>query len=1108
MQGLDIMSIVDIDIPFEMGFQRHIDFNNKKYCFKHEYNDSGHRICYVCDNRREFLNCIRTLPENNRTFYELIRRDDTVAEYYDIDYKVDNWDIDRCNTKSVEIIDSLLDTRNNIYRHTLSKKDIIVLSAHTPYKISLHVISKKTFFKTNRMQNICAKDIYYEMKAIGNEYNIDASVYKNNQCFRMFKNHKYGKNNTLVLFKPELYSYCQMEDTCVVLDDTSGRQEIMPYDEKDLIIRNASHNPREKLSYDLEKKLLEFLDDYPYLELDGCRINRIDGVTRKCLCSNDEHSKENMYWFINNHSLLIKCFCGKGRPIFIARKDGINRIDMEPVKFLHTTHYSEDVKSFDEFGSFTTIIDTTRTGGGKTTRAMRMSETYERVLVIHHRLSLDDDYIAKYPDFISYNEGVNNSKQTVCFNSLYKIKDICNYDLIIFDEFRSILRQTLMKDTAEDTAIMFGILENVSKPLIILDANITNEDIDFINHIRGGQKYIIHNREINNDKNVYFLESEEVLLDKILRTIEQENKVVIPYNISVTRMDGLLEPLQESYKILHINKFTRKDIRINDEEFQHYDIIAFSPTISEGVSIEDDFFEHVDVYGLFTSTSCPAESVSQMLARFRKVVNLYVYVNDDKHKSIPYFNCKTDVINYYIDNVNEMTRYSKGHINFRRRGMKLDIIQDEFYDLFAKNMIEMSKDYHNYVQTLQQKLRNNGYNLFYMVEPDDDIQQIESRVKEYTDKCKIEQDKRITESILNANDISFDQYKTIKDIGCNSYDEKYQTERYELLQSINMKGEYLTIELVETFRQKDKQMKLRNIRKCFEIQCIGAEYKRISLDHIINNIVYNDIRGIESATDFQTQQKYIHSKFGTKLGVLNEWAIRLGFEYITDPNPITVDIYNYNLNQLITEYKSDYVKYRKIQQVFMESYKIQAWEDLDEKFIMSKMNKILALKFNTDKVNHKVYQQISLPVVFYCNEKNIPSIIYGNIYDEHFIRKYDIMFMALTKHCAVCDTNRKKPRKRGLNISHYSSDTHLKNMKQQGIPVIQVDDPPVGIQLTCSVENCDFTTTTRNLMIQHMNSGIHDDYYCDTCQQRFYNPIHFERHITLNRHRVPYRLLD
>lgn len=1038
------MSFIDIEAPvgFECGFQSNLDFMNKKYCFKYEYADNGKRCMIVGDDKRVFLEWFRQLPEHQRKMYELIRYDDIVAEYYDIDLKIDeNTNPEMVEDMSNEIIYTLLETRNEISQQTISKKDIIVLSAHTPTKLSLHIVSKKTYFMNNRLHRIFALDVYNKLLEEEPSFNIDTSVYSNNRCFRMYLNHKYEKDNTLVLFNPDMYSYATFEETWVVLthQNLDSRIEIQKYTEDDLTILQY-HDNNEELTEDLDKLLRDFIEKYPYFQVETDRsrrvnrINRIDNATRPCLTDpSDSHSMENMYWYIHNHSLYVGCFCKKGKHICLGMRSGIHKIELEPQTFKYATHSSDDFKDYSDFKrDISTIYDKRRTGKGKTTCAMKYSENFEKVLLVHHRLSLDDDYIQKYPNFTSYQSNVNSDKQTVCFNSLNRI-DITKYDLIIIDEIRSILKQTEMKDMVYSTHTLFNIMENLSIPLIMLDANMTNDDIDFISkHRIDTDRIVIHDTNVATTKNVFIIGRDEMeVLAKIDKKIRKGEKVVIAYNKSIEKMNGLLAQYEEEYRILHINKLTRKSVDMDsDTWYDKFDIIAYSPTISEGVSVNDVRFKTVNAYGLFTSTSCPAESVSQMIARFRAVDNFTIHLCTKHTKSIPLFYKKADVLKYVNNNINKLYSISQSHCNLKREGSNIVIIEDEFCELFCKNLLENSLDYHNYQDTLIQKLVNNGYNIY--VDLNDELSVEETTLmEEHVNELKNVERARMNKLILESPTLSHDEYTRLKDIGVSCEEDECKIEKYNILCSINMSSDFLDTNIVNTYRKPDIRYKIRNIKYCFGfIRNDIGEIERIPTRVLIKENASTIMHDFDKRTTFLDQKKCITQFSPTKLEWLDSRVSELGFSYLLSPESIDLDIFQTNMKRIINYYSDtrNYTDYANSELLFGRYFSRPKQVKLTEKFITDKLLNMFAFRFGKDKKNNKVYQQIGMSVRLYDPTRETPNILGGIILPDEITSQYSNMFMRgnNSNYCEVCD----KTLPHGVGFVHLNSNDHLKNLKK------------------------------------------------------------------------------
>lgn len=1046
------MSFIDIPPPpeYDIGFQSTLQFDNYKYVFKYEYSDQGKRCILAGNDLHTFIQWFRNLDERYRKLYELIREGDIVAEFYDVDLSVDNCisdtdKIDMCH----KIIDDILRARNAVCDQTISKKDLIVLSAHTSTKLSLHLIVRSTYFENNRLQHEFMKDVYNELNNTENVLcNIDLSVYSKNRCFRMYLNHKYGKQNTLKVFEPTTYNFATLEDTLVVLThrDYSKRTRIHKYDMDDLIVLEH-HDPTEHLTDDLKAYLHDFVNKHPYfrIEVDTrtnlIRVNRNDSTRRPCLTDpNDFHSRENMYGYIRNGELFLGCFCGKGEHLSLGTRTGIQEIELVPEPFGYGTHTSKDFKSYSDLGTFKTLIDKRRTGHGKTTCAMNYAKSFQKVLVVDHRVSLDADYINKYPEFTSYTNNIHSDKQTICFNSLSKI-DVRQYDVIIIDEIRSILKQTEMSDMITSTNNLFNIFENLDTQLIMLDANLTDADVEFIMRYRNDpHRIIIHDEEVQTNKKVFIMREETDTLHKINKTIDKGEKVIIMYNRAVQYINSLLSVYKDTKRILHVNRHTIRSVDMNtDTWFDNYDIIAYSPTISEGVSVTDKRFERVPTFGLFTSTSCPAETVSQMIARFRSVECISIHINDTKTKPIPYFKSHKDVLEYLNNNLMNIHRISNIHLNMSRQDQTLRVIDDEFCKLHCKNMYESSIDYHNYRNTLIQKLVNNGYRVF-----NDFVQEIDEEQKEHIEQQvselrSIEHD-RVNQCILDAPVISYEEYVEIRENGVTCEEEDYKMTKYNILHSINIHPEFLDKNIVNTFRESNVRSVIKNIRKMFGFTRERGTIVRVDPTILIAEEAQRATENFSMKTDFLSQKSVVGNLSIGKLEWLNRRAQELGFEHLLSPESISLEDYENNLERLVSYYKdpNHYTEYVQCEMVFGSSYSRTKQQKITSKFITQKFLGWFALTFGKDTRQKKVYQQINIPVVLY-DELNIrPNVLGDIVLPEDIVSQYDIMFMKgfLGKHCPICNTTLNT----NISFKHLNSKEHILNLtKHQSL---EEEEPP------------------------------------------------------------------
>ena len=962
------MSFLNINIPsnFTHGYQQSIDYEHFKYCYKYEYDSSGKRILIATDDRKEFLDWVETIPSEDKCFYEMIRDADIVAEYYDIDFATEEISDSIC----YDIVQNLVSARNEIAKHIVSIKDFVVLESHRPGKLSLHVISKSTYFTNNSIQRVFATHVSRILQENAH-IDIDTSVYSRNRCFRMVKNRKFGKDTVLTVSNPAVFSFATTEETLCVLThtDVSKRKLVDTFTEEDVVLREHKYESTD-LEDDIEELLNKFLADHPYLELgQGQRINRVDHETRQCLIDpKDYHSSENMFWYTRRYSVFVSCFCRKGKDILLGYRSGIREITKEPEEFSLGTHTSDDFKSYSDFGDFNTIFDKRVTGKGKTTSAMNYAlSSYTKVLVVHHRLSLDEDYLSKYPQFQSYQNNINADFQTVCFNSLTKV-DASRFDVIIFDEIRSVLKQTGMRDMMFNTHELFNILENKSYRLMFLDANMTDNDINLIQkHRNDPNPIVIHDENPNCRKKVFIHPDEDEIMYCIKRDLQDGKKVVIMYNRSIEYMKGLLTMLPKDKRIGHINRLTRNDFDMDTSTwYDNYDVIAYSPTISEGVSISDTRYKDVNAYGIFSGMSCPAETVSQMIARFRPIQTISISIDLSKSRPYPRYRDREDV----IDRINNNIKCYKKNIsncNYQRVNSRLEIIQDAFFDLFCKNELELSKDYNNYYDTLIQKLSNNGYKLFHL--------SISSEVEEgaleliYNARKGASTTRRNekTEEILFARDLSRAEYACIKEDGVQTEEQENQVIKYQIKESTHVSYEHLTDRVVDNFKKDGPRKTLKNVCDLFEFYLKdNGSIGRCKVHAIFKKKLKESIELTVSHCNFYEQKSTLLSSYYNRAFCLNSMIQMIGFTELASTDTLSINRFFTGVKRVETHYKSNYDRYRSLQMLFSLGYNRQDHIELTiHDILYRKLYTLFKIKISYDPRERVFYQRIDCKARFH-----------------------------------------------------------------------------------------------------------------------------------------------
>lgn len=167
------------------------------------------------DNKKRFITCTRQdlykkCVNNTNHYYENIEKNQDVKLHLDIDYRINNMpELDRHRIAD-EYINEITEIINRklAIEYNIINPEIIVLSAITETKISLHVI----------YVNIAFDDIYKMKYFIGEtkmrliENNIvDLLIYRTG-CFRILWSSKINKNNRLEFYRGINYEYNNNED--------------------------------------------------------------------------------------------------------------------------------------------------------------------------------------------------------------------------------------------------------------------------------------------------------------------------------------------------------------------------------------------------------------------------------------------------------------------------------------------------------------------------------------------------------------------------------------------------------------------------------------------------------------------------------------------------------------------------------------------------------------------------------------------------------------------------------------------------------------------------------------------------------------------------------
>lgn len=287
-----------------------------------------------------------------------------------------------------------------------------------------------------------------------------------------------------------------------------------------------------------------------------------------------------------------------------------------------------------------TLMIKSSMGSSKTKRTyeyFKKMPKSERILIISFRRSLNRKY---YQDlhklgFEIYDNckgPIWDSKQyprlIVQINSLWKVTG--EYDVTLLDEISYTL--DILIDYSDHKYQNVRALESYIKnsmKLIVLDAFLTNSNINYVKCIRGSYGCLVIDNKKKKHEGDLELMKYDPFLTKIKDKLESKKRIVIISN-SRAFLQKKIKPILENMKLKYLIVDQDTDELTDLDDWVNYDVVAYTPTIVAGLSFEiQDVFDSRFCY--FADTSAPADICAQMCFRVRHTSENKIYVCIQKH---------------------------------------------------------------------------------------------------------------------------------------------------------------------------------------------------------------------------------------------------------------------------------------------------------------------------------------------------------------------------------------------------------------------------------------------------------------------------------------------
>ena len=533
-------------------------------------------------------------------------------------------------------------------------------------------------------------------------------------------------------------------------------------------------------------------------------------------------------------------------------------------------------------------------GMGKTEELFSYIKTnkIEKVLLVSFRKSLVAKQFndLKKEGFLMYNDErfesgkiIGVQKMIVQIDSLHRIYG--HYDLLVLDEVRSITEQLVIntKSTTKMSCIS-ALIERVKHTpmLYIADALLNENDVEFFN--KCNRSFLIYNNTFkkHEGKKMSFIEDKNIMLNKMIEDIENNKKFILTsgskeYAISV------YETLSSLYEDLKIKLYTggsQKYTTDPTEEWDQFDVIIYTSTISAGNSFVKTHFDNI--YGYYPVISNSVDIALQMLFRCRIFENLFICIETRGDKQLLDADNLEEVRQLLIKKDKlahkDLKIYAEEVFNIKSSVINNELdTTDPYFYLYSGviNRINLGKKY--YLQYLITNLKSMGVELSNIYDNSHlSIQEQEkvSIIQENLKAKKTEHEEIRLNKIVEAPNITKDEYNKLQDklMKDNLNEEEFNScNKYIIKQHYKITAETITPDFIlmdETYRRKLDRINniINNFNDCDEnpIQNIADNLNKHLENPFYKYEVFNEVEVKTSYKDLSGRLKQTDRLFNTQ----------------------------------------------------------------------------------------------------------------------------------------------------------------------------------------------------------------------------------------------------
>jgi hypothetical protein len=353
-------------------------------------------------------------------------------------------------------------------------------------------------------------------------------------------------------------------------------------------------------------------------------------------------SNKIFYACIRNKSSVFICKVDDDKPC----SDSIRIDTLIKIGKIVNEQYCTDIPEFMDSminKKHGTIIIKSNMGTGKTfavAKAINSLTLKNKIGIMGFRVSLTKKYAEDFKGFTNYSDvkerEITADKWICQLDSLHRIKPQ-SLDYLVLDEVSQIRKHltatTFMSNKnfiQNRAALRYNI--RTAKQVIIMDANATQADREWLSSMRVSEELIIVNEYVKGGVEVIF-NSKAQVIQRIQSDFNEGRKCIVAHNGAAEKQLALGRQIAgvDPYDVLIINSTTMTDDNVKaalaspNIEFGKYKLVIMSPSAQSGLSYDiPDVF--TSIYGIFGSASNSSGDACQMLNRVRHPISKKQYV--------------------------------------------------------------------------------------------------------------------------------------------------------------------------------------------------------------------------------------------------------------------------------------------------------------------------------------------------------------------------------------------------------------------------------------------------------------------------------------------------